>query len=73
MTEYLQSVDAKLARPVRIKSGRYNQQVSPNCILVEVGHNANTLEQALAAMPYFAESIAYAFTNDSEEAIWNPI
>ena len=61
ITEHLQSIDQKLCRPVRVKPGRYNQHVAPNCILVEVGHNANTLSQAKAAMPYLAESIVYAF------------
>ena len=72
MTAYLQSIDAKLARPIRVKTGRYNQHVSVNCILVEVGHNANTLEQALAAMPYLAESIAYAFHSEDTAPLWAP-
>ena len=72
MTEYLQSIDSKLARPVRIKAGRYNQHVSPNCILVEVGHNANTLEQSIAAMPYLADSIAYAFPYSADPSMWSP-
>lgn len=72
MTSYLQSIHPKLARPIRVKTGRYNQHVSANCILVEVGHNANTLEQALAAMPYLAESIAYAFSTQSSEPLWVP-
>ena len=63
MTAYLKTIDEKLCRPVRVKTGRYNQHVAPNCILVEVGHNANTLSQAKAAMPYFAESIAYCFSS----------
>ncbi len=61
ITAHLNTIDPKLCRPVRVKTGRYNQHVAPNCILVEVGHNANTLAQAKAAMPYLAESIAYAF------------
>ncbi len=65
MTAYLNTIDEKLCRPVRVKTGRYNQHVAPNCILVEVGHNANTLSQAKAAMPYFAESIAYCFSSDA--------
>ena len=65
ITDHLNSIAAKLARPIRVKPGRYNQHVAPNCLLVEVGHNANTLEQALAAMPYLAESIAYAFAATS--------
>ena len=62
---HLRAIDPKLARPIRIKPGRYNQHVAPNCLLVEVGHNANTLEQALAAMPHLAESISYAFGDPS--------
>ena len=61
ITAHLNTIDEKLCRPIRVKTGRYNQHVAPYCLLVEVGHNANTLEQALAAMPYLAESIAYAF------------
>ena len=63
ITSHLNTYDPKLARPIRVKSGRYNQHVAPNCLLVEVGHNANTLEQATAAMPYLAESIALAFAS----------
>ena len=66
VTEYLKTIDPKLARPIREKPGRYNQHVAPNCLLVEVGHNANTLEQAIAAMPYLAEGIAYAFAQSPE-------
>ena len=65
MTAYLNTIDPKLCRPVRVKTGRYNQHVAPNCILVEVGHNANTLAQAKAAMPYLAESLAYAYSHGS--------
>jgi len=61
ITEHLKTIDANLVRPVRVKTGRYNQHIAPNSILVEVGHNANTLTQAKNAMPYLAEGIAYAF------------
>ena len=73
ITEHLKSIDDKLSRPIREKTGRYNQHVAPNCILVEVGHNANTLAQAKAAMPYLAESIAYAFAAKSiSSSAWVP-
>lgn len=65
MTAYLNTIDEKLCRPVRVKTGRYNQHIAPNCILVEAGHNANTLSQAKAAMPYLAESIAFCFSSGS--------
>ncbi len=46
-----------LGKDVRIKSGRFNQHVDDCCVLIEVGNNRNTLEEALAAMPYLAEAI----------------
>ena len=60
VTAYLAEIDPKLVRPIREKPGRYNQHVGPYCLLIEVGHNGNTLEQALASVPYLAEGIAYA-------------
>lgn len=73
ITNHLNTIDAKLCRPIRVKTGRYNQHVAPYCLLVEVGHNANTLEQALAAMPYLAESIAYAFAGqNASEGLFVP-
>lgn len=79
MTSLLASINPKLIRDVRVKSGRYNQHVSDSCVLVEVGHNANTLEQALAAMPYLAEAIAGSMQNGAagkaapmDVAVWAP-
>lgn len=46
-----------LCRNVSLKNGRYNQHVAPRCVLIEVGNNYNTLEEALAAMPYLANAI----------------
>ncbi len=60
LTEYLLSIDSGLARNIRVKAGRYNQHVSSTCLLAEVGHNANTLEQALNAADYLAAAIAKA-------------
>lgn len=52
--------DEKLAKNMRVKTGRYNQHISNQCLLVEVGHTSNSLEQALNAVDYLAEAIAYA-------------
>ena len=46
-----------LCRGVSIKTGRYNQHIARCCVLIEVGNNRNTLEEALAAMPYLANAI----------------
>lgn len=46
-----------LCRPVSLKTGQYNQHIAPCCVLIEVGNNQNTLEEALCAMPYLANAI----------------
>ena len=58
ITKGLQAIHPDLARPIRVKTGRYNQHISTGCILVEAGHNENTLEQVLNAMPYLAQVLA---------------
>ena len=58
LTDHLRHIEKRLARNVRVKTGRYNQHVGQLSLLIEVGHNANTLEQALHAVPPLAESLA---------------
>ena len=77
----LTAVDSRLARPIRVKTGRYNQHISDHCLLVEIGHNCNSLDQALAAVPYLAEALAAALTgggqdaaalSDMDASVWSP-
>lgn len=79
ITALLRARDARLSRDIRIKTGRYNQHLSARSLLVEVGHNANTLEQALAAVPYLAAAIDKALSEDAIEtaamlsaSVWSP-
>lgn len=58
ITEYIADIDQGLVREIRVKTGRYNQHISDQCLLVEVGHNANTLEQALNSVDLLSEAIA---------------
>ncbi len=60
ITDGLNGQVTDLAKEVRMKSGRFNQHISVGCVLVEVGNNHNTLEEALAAMPYLADAISQA-------------
>ena len=46
-----------LCRDVMVKTGRYNQHIAPNSLLIEAGSNMNTLDEALAAMPVLADAI----------------
>ena len=66
VTERLRLVDPKLALDIRLKVGRYNQHVSPYCLLVEVGHNANTFDDAKNSIPYLADAIAATLIIDKE-------
>ncbi len=79
ITAYIAAQDEKLVRDVRVKTGRYNQHVSSQCLLVEVGHNANSLNQALAAIPRLAEGIAAcidqlpaAAIENADGVLWTP-
>ena len=54
-----------LCRPVMVKDGRYNQHVSPRALLIEVGHNENTLDEALNAMPYLADAMKDVFIKEA--------
>ena len=47
-----------VSREVKIKTGRFNQHVSTGALLIEVGNNRNTLEEALAACPIIAQALA---------------
>ena len=64
VTERLWAIDPALAIDIRLKVGRYNQHVSPYCMLIELGHNANTFSDAENSIPYLADALA-------ETLIWN--
>ncbi len=57
VTDSLNEQVPELCRPVKLKTGRFNQHIAPTCILIEVGNNKNTLEEALACLPYLADAI----------------
>jgi len=47
-----------ISRDVKIKTGRFNQHVSTGALLIEVGNNRNTLDEALASCPVIAQALA---------------
>ena len=61
---YLQNaVNARypsLARPVELVKERYNQQLCPGMLILEVGSNGNTLREAIAAAEYFGDAAGAA-------------
>ena len=46
-----------LARPISLVKERYNQQLSPGMLILEVGSSGNTLREAVAAAEAFAEAV----------------
>lgn len=64
VTDALNQQREGLCKPVRIKSGRFNQHIAPCCVLVEAGNNRNTLAEALSAMPYLADAIRAALAQE---------
>ena len=57
LTDCVNSLCDGLCRPVMVKNGRYNQHQFTPSVLIEVGHNLNTLDEALASMPVLAEAL----------------
>ena len=62
VTDAVNAQTEGLCRKVMLKSGRFNQHVQVGCLLVEVGNNHNTLEEALASMPYLADALDEALS-----------
>lgn len=60
LTKQLESIQKGFTRPIRVRkrSHNYNQHVSDMCVLIEVGHNANSLEQAKNTAKYVALALS---------------
>lgn len=53
----INEVEPELCKPVLVKDGRYNQNIGVFSILIEVGHNRNTLLQACNSVYPLAKAI----------------
>ena len=65
VTEQLESIKEGFTREIRLKPGRYNQHISDMSLLVEVGHNKNTLTQAKNAAKYLAQAFSQVVSVDN--------
>ncbi len=52
-----------LARPISLRSARFNQQLTYGSLLVEVGSHGNTLQEALNAADLFAQTAGEIFVD----------
>ena len=55
----LQQLSPGIMRPVNLRAQRFNQDLSPGALLVEVGAAGNTRQEALTAARKLAEALVY--------------
>lgn len=65
LTEKLNSLQPGICREVMVKKGRYNQHIGIYSILIEAGHNLNTLQEALNSLPYLADALEELMLNST--------
>lgn len=58
LQSHISSMFPSLMRPINFRSQRFNQQLAPGGIIVEVGTNGNTLDEAILGGRLFAEGLA---------------
>ena len=58
ISEQEEELLCSLARPIVLRSSRYNQQLLPGYLLVEVGGHGNTLGEAKAGARLWADNVA---------------
>ncbi|NLC39184.1 MAG: stage II sporulation protein P [Clostridia bacterium] len=58
VAEKMEELFPGLSLGYRVQSGRYNQHLHPHSLLIEVGNDLNSLEEALYAAELFAQVIA---------------
>lgn len=63
----LEKAQPGLTRPTLLRAQRYNQDLSGGALIVEIGAAGNTLEEAMAAVPYLADAIAALRYGTAEE------
>ena len=69
VTDGLNAEVPGICRDVMVKNGRYNQHMSENAVLIEVGHNKNTLEEAVNAAKPLAKVIAGLLLSDESKGV----
>lgn len=61
MEAALNAFEPTLCSPILLKVGRHNQHLEGYSMLLELGHNANSFEEAQNALPYIVSAIEQVF------------
>lgn len=64
LTEAINLICPGMCRDVLVKTGRYNQHIAPDSILIEAGSNMNTMSEVLESMPVLADAIESIFSGN---------
>lgn len=64
--QQMNSLWPQLARPITLRTARFNQQLTKGSFLVEVGSHGNTLQEALAGARCFARAAGMVFLSLKE-------
>lgn len=55
--KFLLKEEENFARPINLRTSRFNGHTAPGAVIVEVGTGANTIEEALSSVKYIANAI----------------
>lgn len=55
--KFLLEENAHFARPLNLRTSRFNGHTAPGAVIVEVGTGANTLDEALASVKHIANAV----------------
>ena len=69
LTDAVNREHPDLCKDVLVKDGRYNQHIGVFAVLIEFGHNKNTLAEALNTAPVVARAIADVFDDPDIAAL----
>ena len=73
LCDEINALEPGLCRKVLVKDGRYNQHIGVFSVLIEVGHNKNTLAEAINALPVLSEAIRCMFADKAALAAMKAI
>ncbi len=59
----------ELCRPLTLRSSAFNQNLSPNYLLVEIGGHGNSLQEALVGARYFTQSLVTSLDGGGEGTV----
>ena len=64
LQEELMKISPSLVRPIYLRSASFNQDLSPGALLIEIGTQGNTLEEAEYSAELLANAMASCFSDE---------